>query len=117
MEKVFSFDFNDGAGHMDINVGEFFASSNTTNIKKLLRLIAQNCEPEQLNDLLECLREGLKIRKDVIKKLSELIQQLNDLLTPLVGYNASALCGKKAALEKQCEKIRKYMEILDQNKG
>lgn len=117
MNNSFCFEFNTGNGNMTLNVGEFFATSDASKIKKMLKLINENCNPEQKEELLKYLREELTMRQHAVSKLSEPIQQLRDLLTPFVSFNASTLYNKRNALIKQCEKICKCVEILSESKG
>lgn len=111
------FKFKVGNGNIELNVGEFFASSGANTIKKMLKLIDKNCKPEQKEELLNFLHKELCERMAVLNRLPVLVCQIEHLLTPFVTFNPAQFVTKRKALEKQCEKISKYIEILNQSKG
>lgn len=112
MDKLF--EFKADSSNITLNVGAFFSTAQATQINKMLKLINKNCSCEQKKKLLDYLCEELTIREAALNKLSEIIQQLSDLLSSFGLFDAYTLFNKKNALEKQCEKIRKYIKILKQ---
>lgn len=113
-EKVFSIVWN--KGHMELNVGEFFGKANQNEVKKMFRLIMRKyCTEEQRSELIELVNFELKSRERAAKDINDLEFQIDNILC---SYNIpmnTKIAGTKD-LEKQCERLKKALALLKEER-
>lgn len=113
MEKQFS--VVHPTGHIEVNVGTFFATSPKKNVTKLLRLASRYCTEEQRKELLCNIIEEARFRSDVLDELDSIISKSRMLFTSVFGKrwptDIIAASGYNA-IERQRKMLNAYAEMI-----
>lgn len=108
-----AFRINYPNGHLEVNIGEFFGSGTQKQFNKWLTLASQHCTDAQREELIADMEHERKQRKYVLDSIEALENSRVKLLEDFFNYNTKRSPGApERALEKQREKLKKRMVVL-----
>lgn len=110
-DRTFRVDFS--TGFLEVNVGKFFGESTLRDIKKFLRLAAQNCTHDQKLELIDSISCEDRQRSEYLDQLSEIEAEWCDLASKIMGVKVSfAVSTPEKALEWQRARLTKSRELI-----
>lgn len=112
-DRIFRVDFPNG--FLEVNVGKFFGEMPLRNIKKFLRLAAQNCTHNQKLELIDSISCEDQRRVEYLEQLSEIKAEWCDTASKAMGMKVNfADSAPKKALERQRAKLAKSRELIEE---
>ncbi len=101
MDRVFHISWDRGS--MDLNVSEFFATSNVDTLKKFYRSVENFCGEKDRADLGRLIQEEITDRENAMRELEDLAARASTIRSRFPKYGT---------LKKQVKKLDKSLDLL-----